>query len=44
VFLDGRGVTFADGLIILGAKATLRGLSIGGFPGNWRHGACGRIL
>lgn len=37
VFLDGRGVGTADGLTILGvrgAKATLRGLAIGGFPGN----------
>lgn len=34
VFLDGRGVGRADGLTIRGAKATLRGLAIGGFPGN----------
>jgi len=34
VFLDGRGVDTADGLTILGARAMVRGLAIGGFPGN----------
>jgi len=34
IFLDGRGVAVADGLFIQGAKATVRGLAIGGFPGN----------
>jgi hypothetical protein len=34
IFLDGRGVTSADGLFIKGAKATVRGLAIGGFPAN----------
>lgn len=34
VFLDGRGVDIADGLIISGLWATVRGLAIGGFPGN----------
>jgi hypothetical protein len=34
VFLDGRGVDIADGLIISGQLATVRGLAIGGFPAN----------
>jgi len=34
IFLDGRGVNIADGLILSGNKATVRGLAIGGFPGN----------
>jgi len=34
IFLDGRGVTIADGLIVSGNKATVRGLAIGGFPAN----------
>jgi hypothetical protein len=34
VFLDGRGVDIADGLIISGQLATVRGLAIGGFRGN----------
>ena len=34
VFLDGRGVNVADGLIIKSAGAAVRGLAIGGFPGN----------
>ena len=34
VFLDGRGVNIADGLIISGNAVTVRGLTIGGFPGN----------
>jgi hypothetical protein len=34
IFLDGRGVHFADGLIVSGNNATIRGLAIGGFPAN----------
>ena len=34
VFLDGRAVTIADGLLFNGVTATVRGLAIGGFPGN----------
>ena len=34
IFLDGRGVNIADGLIVSGTKATVRGLAIGGFPAN----------
>jgi len=34
IFLDGRGVNIADGLIVSGNKVTVRGLAIGGFPAN----------
>src|ERR1051325_3811005 len=34
IFLDGRAVTIADGLLFDKSIATVRGLAIGGFPGN----------